>query len=62
MTPGWPPVPLAELLTPISRPEPVQSNQVYRLLGAHWYAEGLYIKDTKPGAQIQANGSSRRVW
>jgi type I restriction enzyme S subunit len=25
------------------------------LLGAHWYAEGLYIKDTKAGSEIQAN-------
>jgi type I restriction enzyme S subunit len=26
----------------------------YRLLGAHWYAEGLYVKDIKTGSEIQA--------
>jgi type I restriction enzyme, S subunit len=52
---GWPSVPLAQLLRPISRPEAVEPDRIYRLLGAHWYAEGLYIKDTKPGSLIQAN-------
>lgn len=55
MKSGWPSVSLAELLRPISRPEPVKSDRVYQLLGAHWYAEGLYIKDTKSGSLIQAD-------
>ncbi len=54
MTHGWHSVQLGELLKPVSRPEMVRSDQVYRLLGAHWYAGGLYVKDRKPGAQIQA--------
>ena len=50
----WPLVPLTELLTPVSRPESLIATERYRLLGAHWYAEGLYIKDTKAGSEIQA--------
>lgn len=46
---------LGDVLLPISRPEPVVATQQYRLLGAHWYAEGLYIKDIKAGSEIQAN-------
>jgi type I restriction enzyme, S subunit len=52
---GWPLTPLNELLAPVSRPEQLVPTRHYRLLGAHWYAEGLYIKDTKPGSEIQAN-------
>jgi len=55
MSNAWPLVPLREVLTPISRPEPVDSQTTYRILGAHWYAGGLYIKDTKTGALIQAD-------
>ena len=51
----WPIVPLGELLTPVSRPQNVQPDAAYRILGAHWYAEGLYTKEIKPGSQIQAN-------
>ena len=50
----WQQVELAELLTPISREERVQPTQEYRLLGARWYAKGLYIKDEKPGTAIAA--------
>lgn len=46
--------PLREVLTPVSRPEPVQGDRTYKLLGARWYAEGLYVKATKSGAEIQA--------
>jgi type I restriction enzyme S subunit len=52
---GWPLVPLGEVLLPTSRPESVIATEQYRLLGAHWYAEGLYIKDIKAGSEIQAN-------
>lgn len=45
---------LGEVLVPISRPESLLPTTEYRLLGAHWYAEGLYIKDIKPGSEIQA--------
>lgn len=46
---------LGEVLRPVSRPEPVDPAKTYRILGAHWYAQGLYIKDTKPGSEIQAD-------
>jgi type I restriction enzyme S subunit len=54
MIKSWPLVPLGEILTPVSRPEDVDPQVMYRLLGAHWYAEGLYTKEIKPGSQIQA--------
>jgi type I restriction enzyme S subunit len=47
-------VPLRELLTPVSRPEAVDPQKTYHILGAHWYAKGLYTKDIKSGSQIQA--------
>jgi type I restriction enzyme, S subunit len=50
----WPLVQLGEVLTPVSRPENVRSDVTYRVLGAHWYAEGLYTKETKFGSEIQA--------
>lgn len=48
-------VSLGEILTFISRPEIVEPDKIYQILGAHWYAEGLYIKETKPGSEIQAD-------
>lgn len=54
MNKAWPMVPLSEILTPVSRPEPVDFQKSYRILGAHWYARGLYIKNVKTGAAIQA--------
>lgn len=50
----WPMVPLGEVLTPVSRPESVQPRCNYRILGAHWYAGGLYIKQELSGAEIRA--------
>jgi len=55
----WPLVPLKELLTPVSRPERVDADKTYRILGAHWYAQGLYVKDITTGAGIQANSLYR---
>lgn len=54
MSKPWPLVPLGEILTPVSRPEDVDPQVMYRLLGAHWYAQGLYTKEVKTGSQIQA--------
>ncbi len=51
----WASVPLAKVLKPVSRPEPVDSTKMYRILGAHWYAQGLYVKDIKSGSEIQAD-------
>ena len=52
---AWPTVALGEVVTPVSRPVPVVPTEMYSILGMHWYAEGLYIKDRKMGAQIQAD-------
>jgi type I restriction enzyme, S subunit len=54
MNSPWPKVKLGEVLTPVSRPEIVDPSKVYRILGAHWYATGLYTKDVKPGSGVQA--------
>jgi type I restriction enzyme S subunit len=51
---AWPLVRLGEILAPVSRSESLRPTERYSLLGAHWYAEGLYIKDIKAGSQIQA--------
>jgi type I restriction enzyme S subunit len=55
----WPLVPLEQLLTPVSRAESVEAGKTYRLLGAHWYAQGLFIKDITTGAGIQAKSLYR---
>ena len=54
MSAGWPRVPLGELLRPVGRAESVDPSVRYRILGAHWYAKGLYIKETKAGSEIRA--------
>ena len=51
----YPMVPLSEILTLIRRPEAIETQKIYHILGAHWYAAGLYTKDIKSGSQIQAN-------
>src|SRR5579885_1803765 len=50
----WPLISLRQILTPISRPMSVEPLKTYPLLGMHWYAQGLYIKEQKQGSQIQA--------
>jgi type I restriction enzyme S subunit len=45
---------LARALVSVSRPEVVDPTKTYSILGAHWYAKGLYIKDVLPGSAIQA--------
>ena len=55
MQSNWQLVPLKELLKPVSRPERIDPQKIYRILGAHWYATGLYIKDFKSGSEIQAS-------
>jgi type I restriction enzyme S subunit len=37
------------------RPESVDPEKTYKILGAHWYAKGLYIKDTLTGSEIRAD-------
>lgn len=55
MSKAWPMVPLGEILAPVSRPETVSVQRTYKILGAHWYAGGLYTKEVKPGSEIQAS-------
>jgi type I restriction enzyme S subunit len=52
---GWPRIPLGNLLTEKAREVAVEAATEYSLLGAHWYAKGLYVKETKPGSQIKAS-------
>src|ERR1700730_12706349 len=54
MNVNWPNTPLGKLLDPVSRPEVVDSTTTYSILGAHWYAQGLYTKSVLPGSEIQA--------
>ncbi|MBI4456482.1 MAG: restriction endonuclease subunit S [Acidobacteria bacterium] len=54
MSNPWPLVALRELLTPVSRPEVVDPEAIYHILGAHWYAQGLYTKNVTAGSEIQA--------
>jgi len=42
-----------DLLTPVSRREVVDPHVTYHILGAHWYAKGLYVKEIKTGSQIR---------
>jgi type I restriction enzyme S subunit len=46
---------LHQVMKPVSRPETVAPTRQYNILGAHWYARGLYIKETKQGSEIQAS-------
>jgi type I restriction enzyme, S subunit len=46
---------LGEILKLVSRPESVDPERTYKILGAHWYAEGLYVKDILTGSQIRAD-------
>jgi type I restriction enzyme S subunit len=55
MSAQWPIVPLSEVLTEISRPVQVSPGTTYRILGAHWYAKGLYVKEEKDGSEIRAS-------
>lgn len=55
MTAPWSSTQLGCLLAPIERPEPVDPARTYRILGARWYAQGLFVKDEKSGQNIKAN-------
>jgi type I restriction enzyme, S subunit len=50
----WQQIKLGEVLTPVSRVESVDPAKTYNILGAHWYAKGLYTKDVLIGTGIQA--------
>lgn len=55
MSNNYPSIRLKELLKPVSRDEKVQPLKEYAILGAHWYAKGLYTKQVVQGSGIQAN-------
>ena len=59
MSKAWPLVKLGEVLSQEKRSITVLSDNEYNLLGAHWYAKGLYIKDIKYGSQIKASSLYR---
>ncbi len=47
--------------TAISRPQSVDPEKIYRILGAHWYAEGLYIKDMILTCFLTCNINMREI-
>jgi type I restriction enzyme S subunit len=51
----WPQIPLSELLADASREERPEPSKEYSLLGARWYAKGLYTKAVKTGSEIKAS-------
>lgn len=55
MSAAWAQELLGHLLAPMDRAEPVDPSRTYRLLGARWYAQGLFVKDEKSGHSIKAN-------
>lgn len=57
----WPMVPLGEIMEQVSRPEAVDATATYRMLGARWYALGLFMKDALTGTEIQASKVYRVV-
>lgn len=54
MSNPWPETPLKEVLFPVSRAVQIDPTTTYRLLGARWYAKGLYIKAKAAGSEIGA--------
>lgn len=49
-----PRVPIGDLVRQVKRVVPVEPTERYRLLGMRWYADGLFLKDVKPGIEISA--------
>jgi restriction endonuclease S subunit len=52
-------VKLRNVLMPVSRSEPVESEKRYRILGVKWYAKGAWVKKQKYGVDIKANNVYR---
>jgi type I restriction enzyme S subunit len=55
MSKVWTKVRLNELLRQVWRDEKVDPSKTYRLLGARWYAQGLFTKYEKSGQEIRAD-------
>ena len=45
---------LGEVLDEVKRPEVVQDDEGYRILGVRWYAEGAWVKSESAGSEIKA--------
>lgn len=54
MSSQWPTVRLAEVLTQVRRSEAVDASKLYRLVGARWYAQGLFLREEKSGQELRA--------
>jgi len=54
MTNGWHIGKFRDVLEPVSRPVQVEADKVYKNLGVQWYAYGLFVREEKPGHEIQA--------
>jgi type I restriction enzyme S subunit len=50
---------LKKLLKSVSRPEPIVENQLYKLCGVKWHAEGVHIHDELVGNDIKTGQLSR---
>ncbi len=55
MSKHWQNVALASIMKQVERPEPVDAAREYRMLGAKWYALGLYVRETLLGSAIAAS-------
>ncbi len=56
---GWRPTRLADVLTPVSRPEKLDPMTEYRLLGVRLDGAGPFLRETKLGSQTSAGTLSR---
>lgn len=54
MNGDWKLTRLGDVLRSVSRHVRLSPERTYRLVGAHWYAKGLYVKEQKSGGEIQA--------
>ncbi len=54
MSHNWRPTELAEVLTPVSRPEAVEPTKEYRLLGIRLDGAGPFLRETVTGSQSAA--------
>jgi type I restriction enzyme S subunit len=52
---AWPKVSFGKVLKQVRREYKVDATKEYALLGARWYAKGLYVKDRKLGSDIRAS-------
>jgi type I restriction enzyme, S subunit len=50
----WPRTALSTVMRQVSRPEEVDPSREYTMLGAKWYARGLFKKDIQTGQSIKA--------